>query len=305
MIGWAAASEVVLECPAGLLSLPYTLDCGQAFRWRRREEGWWVGVVEGHAVRLRREEETVRGQIYPPIPDPAAFLTSYLRLEVDLDALYRAFAAADRWIAAAVSTFPGLRVLNQQPQETLLSYLCSTANSVSRISNSVKEMSRRYGRFIGSLESEEFHAFPSAEALAEAPVEDLWSGCGLGWRGANLQRVAAAIAGRPEGWPEQLRPLPYSEARARLMELPGVGPKIADCVCLFSLGKDEAVPVDTHIWAVAREIFDLRIPSRTLTPSTYETVARLFVERYGRHAGWAQEYLYQQRRWAQGRVRIS
>ena len=303
MTDWSDASQVSLDVGEKLLSLPYTLGCGQAFRWKLHAD-WWVGVVRGHAVRLRREGGTVIGQVYPRRPDAAAFVASYLRLEVDLDRLYGDFASADPWIAGAVASFSGLRVLNQEPQETLLSYVCSTANSVPRISGAVEEMSRRYGRPIGSLEGEQFYAFPSTLALAEAPEQELWKECGLGWRGGNLKRVAKELLGKPEGWPEQLRSLPYGEAKARLMELRGIGAKIADCVCLFSLGKDEAVPVDTHIWAVAREIFDARVTTRSLTPATYELVASLYQERYGPFAGWAQEYLYLRRRASQGRVQI-
>ena len=215
---------------------------------------------------------------------------------MDLERLFALFSTADPWIAAAVSSFPGLRLLRQQPQETLLSYVCSTANSVVRISRSVEEMSRRYGRFIVAAGGRDFYTFPTAAALAAAPVDELASGCGLGWRGANLKRVAAELLPMPPGWPEQLRSLPYPEAKRQLMLLPGVGAKIADCVCLFSLDKDEAVPVDTHIWAVAKEIFGVEIPTRTLTPATYERIAALFIARYGSFAGWAQEYLYLQRR---------
>ena len=157
-------------------------------------------------------------------------------------------------------------------------------------------MSRRYGRFIASAGGRDLYTFPTAAALAAAPVAELAAGCGLGWRGANLQRVAADLTAMPDRWPEQLRALPYLEAKRELMHLRGVGAKIADCVCLFSLDKDEAVPVDTHIWAVAKEIFGLEIPTRTLTPATYERIAALFVARYGSFAGWAQEYLYLQRR---------
>jgi N-glycosylase/DNA lyase len=296
MTHWEHGSELLLPSPPHTLSLPRTLDCGQAFRWRIGAGGWWTGVVQGHAVRMRREGETVRANLLPAVDDPAGFVASYLRLEVDLERLYAAFSGADPWIAAAVASFPGLRLLRQEPQETLLSYICSTANSVGRISRSVEEMSRRYGRFVAATESRDFYAFPSAEALAAAPVDDLANGCGLGWRGANLKRVAAEVASMPAGWPEQLRLLPYGDAKRELMALPGVGPKIADCVCLFSLDKDEAVPVDTHIWAVAREIFGVQILTRTLTPSTYERIAGLFVGRYGAFAGWAQEYLYLQRR---------
>ncbi len=300
---WEGASAVVLEVSDALLSLPSTLDCGQAFRWKLGPGGWWTGVVRGRAVRLRREGDLVRGQLYPPGLDAEAFLASYLRMEVDQRALHARFAAADPWIAAAVAAFPGLRVLNQEPQETLLSYVCSTANSVPRISTAVEEMSRRWGHPIAVLDGYPFHAFPTASALANAPEAELREGCGLGWRGDNLKRVAREVADKPEGWPEHLRLLSYSEAKAQLMELRGIGAKIADCVCLFALGKDEAVPVDTHIWAIAKEIFGLQIPTRTLTPATYETVSRLFVDRYGPYAGWAQEYLYLHRRARQGRVK--
>lgn len=303
MTEWRDGVEAVLEVDGPLLNLVYTLDCGQAFRWRCRAEGWWTGVVRGHAVRLRREGGRVIGQLYPARPDAARFLASYLRLDVDLRQLYEQFAEVDPWIVSAVLAFAGLRVLNQEPQETLLCYVCSTANSVRRISRSVEGMSRRYGKYIGRLDEEDFYAFPTAESLADASVDVLARDCGLGWRGANLQQVARELIDRPEGWPEQLRGLPHREAKASLMELRGIGAKIADCVCLFSLGKDEAVPVDTHIWAVAKEIFRCEIPTKTLTPTTYEAVANLFEQRYGAYAGWAQEYLYLQRRAAQGRVR--
>ena len=299
---WVNASQATFEIELGLLNLEYTLDCGQAFRWRRDTDGWWTGVVRGHIVRLRRDGATINGQVYPPVAETDAFLSSYLRLDVDLRQLCQRFAEVDPWISAAVSAFAGLRVLNQEPQETLLSYVCSAANSVPRISRSVEEMSRRYGEFVGCLEDTDYYAFPTPDRLAAAPMEVLANECGLGWRAAILKRVAAEVVGRPEGWPEQLRRLPYREARAMLMELRGIGAKIADCVCLFALGKDEAVPVDTHIWAVAREIFRCKIATRTLSPATYETVASMFVERYGGLAGWAQEYFYLQRRAAQGRV---
>jgi N-glycosylase/DNA lyase len=299
---WADGAEVRFEIDPRFLNLDFTLDCGQAFRWERKKDGWWTGVVRGCAVRLRRDGDEVIGQLYPGRADAEPFLISYLRLDVELESLYREFAAADEWIAAAVESYAGLRVLNQEPQETLLSYICSTANSVPRISKAVAEMSRRWGRLIGRIEGEEFHAFPTSEALAAASEDELWRDCGLGWRGTNLKRLAGDLVPKQEGWPEQLRSLPYREAKAQLMELRGIGAKIADCVCLFSLEKDEAVPVDTHIWALAKEIFSCEIANKTLTPATYEAVAKLYLERYGRFAGWAQEYLYLQRRASQGRV---
>ena len=303
MTDWSEGSRAFFDIHEGMLSLPYTLDCGQAFRWRELPDASWIGVFGEHAVRLRREEGIVEGAVYPPVGDSAAFLASYLRLDVDLAALYDRFSSVDPWITEAARDFAGLRVLNQEPQETVLSYICSTANSVPRIAKAIDRMSHIYGRLIATIDGAEFHAFPSAESLAEASPAVLRDRCGLGWRGDNLIAVAREVAAMPDGWPVQLRSLPYREAKAELMKVRGIGAKIADCVSLFALAKDEAVPVDTHIWAVARELFGAQVPTRTLTPATYETISALFLDRYGPFAGWAQEYLFLQRRASRGLVK--
>ncbi len=303
MTDWSEASHASFDITEGMLSLSYTLNCGQAFRWRELPDASWIGVVEEHAVRLKRNDGLVEGSVYPPVRDAAGFLASYLRLDVDLAALYGGFSSVDPWITEAVDDFAGLRVLEQEPRETVLSYICSTANSVPRIAKAIDRMSRIYGRHIATIDREEFHAFPTAESLADASPAVLRDRCGLGWRGDNLIAVAREVAATPDGWPAQLRSVPYREAKADLMKLRGIGAKIADCVCLFALGKDEAVPVDTHIWAVARELFGAQVPTRTLTPATYETISRLFLDRYGIFAGWAQEYLFLQRRASRGLVR--
>ena len=303
MTDWNEASRASFDITSGPLNLPYTLDWGQAFRWRETSDGSWIGVIGEHAVRLREEDGLVEGWVFPPVADAAAFLAAYLRLDVDLEALYRHFAPVDPWIGAAINDFAGLRVLGQEPRETLLSYICSTANSVPRISKAIDRMSRIYGRLIATIDGEDFHAFPTAESLADASPSVLRDRCGLGWRGDNLIGVAREVAAMPDGWPVQLRSLRYRDAKSELMRVRGVGAKIADCVCLFALGKDEAVPVDTHIWAVGRELFGAQVPTRTLTPSTYDAISRLFLDRYGSFAGWAQEYLFLQRRASRGLVR--
>lgn len=301
---WTDGSAVILPVPASVLSLPYTLDCGQAFRWRARADGWWIGVVHGHAVRFRRDGDAVTAHVYPGRDDAAGFVSRYLRLDVDLESLYVKFAEAGEETATAIQRFAGLRLLLQEPRETLLSFICSTANSVPRISKAVETMSALYGSQIARLDGTDYYAFPSAESLATAPVDELREQCRLGWRGDNVRRVASELAEMPAGWPEPLRALSYAGAKAELMRVRGIGPKIADCVCLFALGKDEAVPVDTHIWAVAKELFGAQIPTRTLTAATYDTLAGLFVERFGAYAGWAQQYLYMQRRAIQGHVHV-
>jgi N-glycosylase/DNA lyase len=305
MTDWNEGAQAVFEIDPRLLNLAHSLNCGQAFRWRARPDSSWVGVIRERAVRTWRDGNEIHGQVYPPVPDAESLLASYFRLEVNLEALYTSFASVDPWIGQAVNDFAGLRVLDQEPQETLLSYICSTANSVPRISSAIQEFSRIYGKHIASLDGDDFFAFPTAESLADASAAILRDRCGLGWRGDNLISVASQVAAMPPDWPSQLRDLPYREAKAELTKIRGIGAKIADCICLFALGKDMAVPVDTHIWAVAKELFGAQLLTRTLTASACETISRLFVDRYGAYAGWAQEYLFMQRRAAQGRVRAA
>jgi N-glycosylase/DNA lyase len=280
------------------LTLRHTLNCGQAFRWREEPDGWWHGVVRGRAIRLRESDDDCLAQVFPA-DGAEALLRDYLRLDVDLPALADELGARDETIRTPLTVFAGLRVVDQEPTETLLSYMCSPANSVDRISRATRALARQHGRLIARLDGEPYHAFPMPEALAATPDED-YQAAGLGWRGAGVRRIATLLGERPVGWLDSLRGLPFDDARAELMAFPGVGPKIADCVCLFALRKDEAVPVDTHVWALARELFPNAFASgrvsRTLTPLAYERVRALYVARYGEFAGWAQEYLYHWRR---------
>ncbi|MGA7730136.1 MAG: hypothetical protein WCD37_02565, partial [Chloroflexia bacterium] len=115
----------------------------------------------------------------------------------------------------------------------------------------------------------------------------------LGFRGRNLVKVARQLAERGPGWALHLRDLPYIQAHKALVEMNGIGAKIADCVCLFSLDKTEAVPVDTHVWQLAKDLyFPHWADRRTVTDLGYRTVSGAFRERFGELAGYAQNFLF-------------
>ena len=267
------------------LSLAHTLTPGQAFRWKEDERGRWTGVVGRRVVTLWREGNNLN---YEVVPKGYGFLEDYFRMDVRLEDVYRDFGR-DAIIARAVDRFKGLRVLRQDPEETLLSYICSTANSVTRITNSVEQLSKRYGERIAGTEH---YSFPTAETLAKAGPDELAKTCGLGFRGANLNCVASQLIERPEGWLESLRQADYEEARKELTDLRCIGMKIADCVLLFSLDKDHAVPVDTHIRHIAVRNYLPEFMQKTLTQAVYRQITDFFRQKFGRYAGWAQEYLY-------------
>lgn len=273
------------------LNLTHTLTPGQAFRWREDDLGRWTGVIGRKVVRLRRAGPDIRFETFPSGPDEE-LITDCLRLDVDLGRLYADFTAADEHIRGAIERFRGLRVLRQDPEETLLSYICTAANSVPRIAAAIEEMSRRYGEPIAEVDGRAYYAFPSAETLARVDADELSGLCGLGFRGANLVCVAQQILERPRGWAASLRNRSYEEAREELLGLRCVGRKIADCVLLFSMDKDQAFPVDTHIRKVAVQYYLPEFKQRTLTPAVYQSIVDFFQDKFGPYAGWAQEYLF-------------
>jgi N-glycosylase/DNA lyase len=274
--GWDYVPARAL-CGAAELALAETLDCGQTFRWRRDDGGAWVGVIGRAVARVWTGDGRVWCRTIGELD-----LERYFRFDFDLSSLS----------AELVAGFPGLRVLAQPAEETLLTFVCSPASNIIRITRSVDLLARLYGEPIAMGQ----FAFPPAEVLAELDPAELARRTGLGFRGRYLAAVARALRERGEGWVEGLASLPYDVARVELQTLPYVGPKIADCACLFGLGFDEAVPVDTHVWGIARELFPDEVPTRTLTPGTYRAVLDAFRRRYGESAGWAQQYLFHARR---------
>jgi N-glycosylase/DNA lyase len=294
---WGDVPQLVLPLNGEPVSLDQTLACGQAFRWHQREEESWEGIAGGRVWRLARAGDVLLARAAPKLPEAeaAAFLRRYFALDLPVRAIQRDVAAHPA-AADAVAQFEGLRILRQDPRETVLTFAIATATNVPRVTRSVGEVARRFGAPIAVVDGVQYHDFPDLEGILAAPTDELFGPCNLAYRARSIQAIARAIAERPTGWLQCLRRLPYLEAHAALDELPFYGPKVSDCACLFGLGFDEAVPVDVHVWAIAHQLFGDEIPTRTLTPRTYRKIGDLFRASFGRWAGWAQQYLFCARR---------
>ncbi len=268
------------------LDLENTLFSGQAFRWRRAG-GWYRGVVFGNVIRIRQAGE---GLEVAARPDDAAalwpLLSDYLGLGADLDRIYASISVDDR-IKAAIDRYRGMRVLRQDPWECLMSFICTSASNIPRISQNIESICQAFGSpILGG--GEPTHAFPTPEQLAGATEAEVRA-LGLGYRAAYLVSTARTVA---EGAvdPMALREASYEEALEALTSLEGVGDKVANCVLLLSLDKPEAFPVDTHVDQRLREWYlDGFRPNRLKM--------RVWAQEYfGPHAGYANHYLFHDRR---------
>lgn len=278
-----------------LLHVEYTLVSGQAFRWRRDSEGWWVCAFQtDHGPKIIRVKQGADGQILQPVysAGTALYNHDYFRLNVDLEPLCDGFLASDPDLSEALGQFRGLRVLRQDPTECLFSFICTSAAPLHRIRKSVAGLCAGYGEKIVDRDGTSFDLFPMVERLAESDIGAMRA-MGLGYRSVFIRGAAEAVMQRGgAGWLQELRMADYATAHSELCGLPGVGAKIADCVCLFALDKDQAIPVDTHIWRAAVRRYGIGAKAKSLTPAIYREIGDSLRERFGPYAGWAQQYLF-------------
>lgn len=275
---------------------------------------------------LRSRGQTSEFASLLPSAAPAAdeaVLRSYLQLDRSppLAELYREWSDGCDRMERVSRSLPGVRVLRQDPFECLVSFLCSSNNNVKRIRLILDRIRRRYGAYLCSLRREpgggewvlgrdcppqppgdplsgdeedavHLFSFPDAETLAAASEADLRE-LGAGYRARFITGTAKMLLAREKDWLRGLRSADRRAVQEQLLQFPGVGRKVADCVALFSLDQTNAVPVDTHVWEIALRDYDASLQARkSLTPAVYEAVGDVFRRRFPRHTGWAHSVLF-------------
>lgn len=266
------------------LTVPFNLDlsvsCGQSFRWRKIGEFWYAPV--GEAVWKVKQEGDVL--LYDGASE--ADLIRYFGLDVPLDDIL-ADVDRDDLIHSAVSSCRGLRLHRQPTFECLISYICATCANIPGIQMRIENLAKTYGRPL-EMDGMTFYTFPNPKDLACESPENIRL-CKVGYRDKYICGASAYAAENPN-WADEIFSMDYKEAKRKLMSLPGVGPKVADCVLLFAFEKYEAVPID--VWM--ERIFRTRYIGSEKKLS-YEKAAGYAREHFGKYAGYAQEYLFAER----------
>lgn len=277
-------SPVVFQTrlPVRDYDLSATVSCGQAFRWRETEAGW-EGVIGSRWVRLRGDESFLVAETSSP-PGDWRWLADYLQTDLDLATILATFPD-DEPLRASVAACRGLRLLRQEPWECLASFILSSTKQIVQIRQIVELLSARFGSPLDVPATARFsHAFPTASQLASVGEADLRA-CKMGFRAPNLLAAARAVDSRTIDL-AALSGGDVDAARESLMELAGVGPKIANCVLLFAYGYQQAFPVDVWVMKALRQLY---FPKRRLKP---ERLRRFVSNYFGPNAGYAQQYLF-------------
>ncbi|XP_071947831.1 N-glycosylase/DNA lyase-like [Antedon mediterranea] len=307
-----------LTCTLQELRLDVALVCGQSFRWKEIKPGVFRSVLAGGVWTLTQTNE---GDVLYEVNRPETpkhklsnkcrvtthattktkfqltdedILKDYFQLNTSLKDLYDQWSKADSNFSKIASKFVGVRTLRIDPTENLISFICSSNNNISRITGMVEAMCTNYGDMLMEMDGEKWYSFPDAACLTGPDVETKLRKLGFGYRAGYISSSADFIMqnGGTE-WVKSLRNVTYAEAKESLLKLKGVGPKVADCVCLFSLDKTEAIPVDTHVWQItARDYMPKLTKTKSLTAKVYQEIGNCYRQLFGQYAGWAHSVLF-------------
>ncbi|CCG81889.1 8-oxoguanine DNA glycosylase [Taphrina deformans PYCC 5710] len=292
----------ILKIHPGELRLQTTLKCGQSFRWIRvatEEESqvMFRCALAGRVITLTQNSAEIGySSTFPAghvgTDNTPEILKDYFNLSVDLEALYKHWSSRDAHFRTVSQAFLGLRMLRQDPFENLLSFICSSNNNIARITQMVQNLCKHYGKQIAVIDGHAYYDFPRVQDLLHNSLDQELRALGFGYRAKFIAATARQLSEKPPDFLQSLRSKDYAEAHAELMKFMGVGAKVADCVCLMSLDKHQAVPIDTHVMQIAQRDYKFRGKDSAMTKVLYDRIKNFFIELWGPYAGWAHSVLF-------------
>lgn len=260
----------------------HIFECGQCFRWAKEEDGSYTGVAFGKVLNVKSDYD--RGIVIlnnTSLKEFQDIWFDYFDLGRDYGAVKKELSK-DPVLDTAIRYGKGIRILKQEPWELLISYIISANNSIPMIARSINLLSEMYGRPV-TYKGKTYYAFPDPEELQKAGLEGI-SLCRAGFRCKYIHRAVDMVV-RGEIRLGETAAMEEEDARKELMKIPGVGPKVADCIMLFSMQKYRAYPVDVWVKRVTEYFFlgkDVKM----------KEIQRFAEDKFGNLAGFAQEYLF-------------
>ena len=269
----------------------HIFECGQCFRWNKQIDGSYTGVFGQNVINVKKENDKIifKGIVSGDIKEEC---TRYFDLDRNYEDIKNKLSKVDDNLKNSIKYGQGIRILNQDLWETLISFIISANNNIPRIKGIIERLSKNYGNKI-IWNKQEYYTFPTPKQLSKASIEDLRK-LGLGFRDVRVYETTRIINENKQKLKQLSDEKDTKKLREVLLEFPGVGPKVADCIMLFScLKRLEVFPIDVWVRRVMNELY---IKNEDETKVNKKEIENLAKERYGNLAGIAQQYLFYWRR---------
>ena len=258
-----------------------TLECGQCFRFKKIDENRYLIIAKEKALVIEEIDSIIR--LYCGEEDYKKIWEHYFDLERDYSKIKKSLSKKDKHISKAIKEKYGVRILNQEPWEMLISFIISQSKQITHIKKIIEDISIEYGENIGEIYGYQIYSFPKVEKMKNVTEEDLRD-LKLGYRAPYIIDAIDKIL-RKEVDLSKIFSMEIEEGRKELLKIKGVGNKIADCVLLFAYGKHEVFPTDVWVKRVMEHYYYEE-------ETTLEEIQRFSKEYFGDNAGFAQQYLF-------------
>ncbi len=266
------------------INVEISINSGQVFLWRKNGE-YWDGVNGQDILRIDNSGS---------IKSYQNTKTDFFRKKDNMDEILKSISK-DNTTRKAVKKYHGLRILNQDPFQCLISFIVSSNSNIQKIKTSLEKISRKFGTKI-EFEKQEYFLFPNPKKLAKASINEI-KNCGVGYRAKFIKEAANMIFLKEIDF-ESLKKSNYFETKENICSIPGVGNKVADCIMLFSLNKLEAFPLDRWIIRILEKYYSeqFQLEAKTITKKQYDILHEKIVNHFGPYAGYAQQFLFKMER---------
>lgn len=264
----------------------HIFECGQCFRWKEQEDGSYTGVLKNSVLNVKKENDIV---IFKGICDGdiKEIVNDYFDLNTNYEEIKGKLSKVDSYLAESIKYGNGIRILNQDLWEVIISFIISANNNIPRIQKIIERLSKEYGNKI-AYNGIEYYTFPTKEQLSKASIEDLRK-LGLGFRDKYVYETTRKILNGEVNLEELQTLQDTAKIKETLLKLPGIGPKVADCIMLFGMHKFNVFPIDVWVRRVMNELYLKNEDETKVNKKQIETLAK---QKYENLAGIAQQYLF-------------
>lgn len=267
--------------------LSHIFDCGQCFRWNMEQDNSYTGVFKNNVLNVKKENGILyfKGICEENIKH---VVEEYFDLNRDYNQIKEILSKVDDNLKTSIEYGSGIRILNQDLWETIISFIISANNNIPRIKGIIERLSKKYGNEI-EWDNKKYYTFPTAKQLENVSVEDFRK-LGLGFRDIRLYETTHMILNNKINLDELHKERDTLKVREQLLQLSGVGPKVADCILLFStLKRFDTFPIDVWVRRVMNELY---IKNEDETKVNKKQIEKIANDKFGNLAGIAQQYLF-------------